>query len=265
VSTGSITPAQPPESPSALWLALEGPRAFWEMREFVAAGPALRLAPRGNGRPVLLLPGFLSDDDATAALRQYLCDLGHAARPWQLGTNLGPTEGIMDGLERRLDELASASGGPVSLVGVSLGGLFARHLARHMPESVGQVITLGSPFRIASKAQSHVAEAYDALSHLHVEPARFSVWGGARQPLPVRSTAIYTRTDGVVAWQTCVDESSCHAENIEVVGSHCGLAHLPSAAYAVADRLAQRADSWQRFVPPLLLRHLYPSHGSCAG
>jgi len=251
--------AQPTNVPSPLWLAIERQRAFWEMCEFMAAGPVLRLAPRGAGLPVLVLPGFLADDDSTAAMRHYLWWLGHSVNPWRLGANLGPTDAILTGMADRVHELASLHGCRVSLVGVSLGGLFAREIARRTPESVRQVITLGSPFRIINRSQSNLSAVFDALSHLHVDTSRFSVWNLPRQPLPVPATAIYTKTDGVVDWQTCLEEPSSVAENIEVVGSHSGLAHLPSALYAVADRLAQPENSWRGFVPPLLLRHLYPA------
>ena len=241
---------------SPVWFALEQPRALWELWEFAAARPMLRLAPRGAGRPVLVLPGFLTDDEATVTLRHYLGEQGHASYGWGLGVNLGPTPHVMDGIERRLEEISATHGEPVSLIGVSLGGLYARELARAHGAAVRQVITLGSPFRIEDASQSNVAALFEALAHLHVEPARFSVWDLPRGPLPVPSTAIYTRTDGVVAWETCLDSTSPNAENIEVIGSHSGLVHLPTAVFAIADRLAQ--DPWRAFSPPTLLRPLYP-------
>ena len=223
------------------------------------ARPYLRLAPRGVGRPVLVLPGFLSDDEATLNLRHYLGEQGHVVYPWGLGINLGPTEAILDGIERRLDEIAAAHGGRVSLVGVSLGGVFARELAHRRPDSVRQVITLGSPFRIRRDSESSLRALFEALSPLHAGPSRFSVWDPPRDPLPVPTTVIYTRSDGMVGWETCVGCASAASENIEVIGSHSGLVHLPAAVYAVADRLAQPRDSWREFVAPPALRWLYPT------
>ncbi len=240
------------------WHALEQPRALFEMWQYMMAKPILRLAPRGVGRPVLVFPGFLTDDEATATLRHYLREQGHAVYAWDLGINLGPTGMILDGIERRLDKIAAAHGEAVNLVGVSLGGLYARDLARRRKGAVRQVITLGSPFRIERDSANSAGALFDALAHLHVDPARFSVWDLPRDPLPVAATAIYTRTDGVVAWEACVDGVSPASENIEVVGSHSGLAHLPAALYAVADRLAQPDGSWRAFAAPPPLQWLYP-------
>ncbi|MCB1385846.1 MAG: alpha/beta hydrolase [Nitratireductor sp.] len=246
---------------SNVWFALEQSRALFELWQFTLARPMLRLAPKGVGRPVLVLPGFLTDDDATAVLRHYLSEQRHIAYPWTLGVNLGPTEAILDGLEQRLDEILLAHGEPVSLVGVSLGGLYARDLARRRPDSVRQVITLASPFRIERSSQSSLGAVFDSLSSLHVHPSRFSVWTLPREPLPVPATAIYTRSDGIVAWETCLDEDSRDAENIEVIGSHSGLVHLPTALYAVADRLAQQGDTWNEFAAPAAMCGLYPQAG----
>jgi pimeloyl-ACP methyl ester carboxylesterase len=243
---------------SNVWFALEQSRALFELWQFTIARPMLRLAPKGGGRPVLVLPGFLTDDDTTVMLRHYLGEQRHMAYPWGLGINLGPTKAIMDGVEQRLDEIFVGHGEPVSLVGVSLGGLYARDLARRRPELVRQVITLGSPFRIERSFQNSMGAVFDALSSLHVHPSRFSVWTLPREPLPVPATAIYTRSDGIVAWEACVDTHSRESENIEVIGSHSGLVHLPTALYAVADRLAQPGDTWSKFTAPMALRNLYP-------
>jgi pimeloyl-ACP methyl ester carboxylesterase len=244
--------------PPNVWFALEQSRALFELWQFTVARSALRLAPKGAGRPAIVLPGFLTDDDATVMLRQYLGELGHAVYPWDLGINLGPTEFILKGVERRLDEIFKAHREPVSLIGVSLGGLYARDLGRRRRERVRQVITLASPFRIERGSSNSMGAVFDALSSLHVHPSRFSVWTQPREPLPVPATAIYTRSDGIVAWEACADSSAGQAENIEVIGSHGGLVHLPSALYAVADRLAQPGDSWRRFAAPVAMSSLYP-------
>ena len=250
---------------SNVWFALEQSRALFELWQFTLARPMLRLAPKGVGRPVLVLPGFLTDDNATVMLRHYLCEQRHAAYSWDLGINLGPTEAILDGVEQRLDEICATHGEPVSVIGVSLGGLYARDLARRRPASVRQVITLGSPFRIERSSQSSLGAVFEALSPIHVHPSRFSVWTLPRDPLPVPATAIYTRSDGIVAWETCVDGESRQSENIEVVGSHSGLVHLPTALYAVADRLAQPGEAWNEFTAPLGLHNLYPQATHRAG
>lgn len=241
-----------------MWFSVEQPRALFELWQFTMARPYLRLAPRGVGRPVLVLPGFLSDDGATANLRHYLREQGHAAYPWGLGVNLGPTEAILDGIEKRLDQIVALHGAPVSLVGVSLGGLFARDAAYRRQDAIRQVITLGSPCRMTPDAENSLKPLFDTLSHLHVAASRFSVWDLPRDPLPVPTTVIYTRTDGIVGWETCLECVAAESENIEVVGSHSGLIHLPAAVYAIADRLAQPQGSWCQFAAPAALRWLYP-------
>lgn len=243
---------------SNVWFALEQSRALFEFWQFTVARHMLRLAPRGNGRPVLVLPGFLSDDDSTVVLRHYLHEQGHKALAWGLGINLGPTEAIMDGVERRLDQVADAHGEPVCLVGVSLGGLYARDLARRRPEAVRQVVTLGSPFRIERTSLNSMGALFDALSPGFVNASRFSVWTMPREPLPVPATSIYTRSDGIVAWEACLEGDWQQAENIEVVGSHSGLSHLPASLYAVADRLAWSTDAWREFTAPIAMRGFYP-------
>jgi pimeloyl-ACP methyl ester carboxylesterase len=201
----------------APWLALsEAPRAFAEFGWFtVAAGPLLAGAPRGDGHRVLVLPGFLADDRSTRPMRWFLRQLGYWVSGWRVGRNLGPTDRIIDGVLGRFERL-SADGAPISLVGWSLGGIYARELARRSPDAVRQVITLGSPIGVADRAA----------------------------PVPVPSTAIYTRADGIVAWRSARQLPGARAESIEVPGSHCGLGHNPSVLRIIAERLAQPDGQW---------------------
>lgn len=184
--------------------------------------------------PVLVLPGLLADDIPTVELRRYLTRCGHQVEPWRLGRNLGPTTWILNSLRAELDDLYS-SAGPVSLVGWSLGGIYARWLAHTAPHQVRQVITLGSPWAIPDNHPCPAATLLRCINilrptHIH------EVLSTSRQPLPVPSTAIYSRGDGVIDWEYCVDP---YGENIEVTGSHCGLTHNPAAARAIAALLAR--------------------------
>jgi pimeloyl-ACP methyl ester carboxylesterase len=158
----------------------------------------------------------------------------------------------------RLDSLADRHGRPVTLVGWSLGGIFARDLARRTPGSVRQVITLGSPFRMASTDQSRAHRTFERYSHLHVAPLALPLEGD-RGPLPVPSTSIWSRYDGIVHWQACRETPGARAENIAVHASHLGLGHHPAVLYAVADRLAQPDGTWRPFRAPLALRPVFPS------
>src|SRR3954452_23192089 len=128
-------------------------RAVLEYGAFGVAWPWFSLLPRGAGQPVLVLPGFAGSDRSTVPLRSVLRTLGYDARGWGLGRNEGPSEATLDGMVQRLADLARKADQPVSLVGWSLGGVYARGLARHAPHRVRQVITLGSPFRSTEASQ----------------------------------------------------------------------------------------------------------------
>ena len=124
------------------------------------------------------------------------------------------------------------------MIGWSLGGIFARDLARRSPDSVRQVVTLGSPFRLARHSQSRATKVFDRFSHLHVEHRTLPL-ESENMPLLVPATSIYSHFDGIVHWQTCLDTPGERCENIAVMASHLGLGHHPASIWAVADRLAQ--------------------------
>jgi pimeloyl-ACP methyl ester carboxylesterase len=234
------------------------PMAVLECGTFLTAVPLLYAIPRGNGHPVLVLPGFAASDQSTVALRRMLRWHGHAVYGWGLGHNVGAHPHIVQGMRRRLDDLHHRHAATVSLVGWSLGGVFARELARRQPDAVRQVITLASPFRLRTGDQTNATWLYDMVA-----PADDPVYGldtpeQDRPPLPVPTTAIYTRTDGIVRWHACIESAGPHRENIRVHGTHNGLGFNVAAIIAVADRLAQPAGSWRPFRPPPGLRDLYP-------
>jgi pimeloyl-ACP methyl ester carboxylesterase len=234
-------------------------RAVFELGAFLAASPMLRCLGRGDRHPVLVLPGFTGDDRSTEPLRWFLRSQGFWAHAWHLGPNLGPTTRTLDGLSERLGTLHDRHGMQVTVVGWSLGGIYARHLARLHPEMVRQVITLGSPFRMREGDKSAATPLWDALSPgFAVEMAGMLVPEADKPPLTVPATAIYTRSDGVVRWWTCLESEGPTRENIEVRGSHSGLGFNPAALYAVADRLAQPDGTWTPFRAPIGMRHLYP-------
>jgi pimeloyl-ACP methyl ester carboxylesterase len=196
-------------------------RAGVEFGAGLAALPWLRLAPRGDGHAVLVLPGLGASDDSTRMLRGFLRDRGYAAKGWGLGRNLGRRAGVESAMLDTLERLADESGGTVSLVGWSLGGLYASALATRRPHAVRSVVTLGSP-----------------LHHPHV----------VDRPAPaVPTTSIYSRSDEIVPWRCSVETEGERSENIEVVGSHLGLGFNPAVLFAVSDRLAQAEGRWQPF------------------
>ena len=250
-------------APSAFLALTELPRALAEWGSLAFAGPMLARAPRGDGHPVLVLPGFMTSDASTAVLRRFLKRLGYDAHAWELGRNLGPRAIGQEGekLVARLRAIHAATGEKVSLVGWSLGGIMARLVARRAPDAVRQVITLGSPFAGSPKA-SNVWRLYEAATGQRIddEQTRRQMAEVAKAPdLP--TTAIYSRSDGVVAWQNCREQESSQTDNIEVRGSHCGLGVNPSVLYAVADRLAQPEDDWRKFDRTGLHGWSYPEAG----
>lgn len=234
-------------------------RAALEYAHWRVVLPLLRRLPAGDGHPVLVLPGFTAADRSTAALRWLLRDLGYRTYGWRLGTNLGPTTNIVEGLDKRVARIRKTNHNqPISLIGWSLGGIFARVLARENPQYFRQVITLGSPFRTRLGDRSAVSGLWDSLSPLHDRSFVEAFQHDERPPLHVPATSIYSRTDGVVSWKLCLESKSPIAENVEVLGSHSGMGFNASVGYVVADRLAQAQGDWRRFRAPLLLRGLYP-------
>jgi pimeloyl-ACP methyl ester carboxylesterase len=231
--------------PSRTLMLLEG-RAIHELGAFVGALPLLSLAPRGDGHPVLVLPGLIASDVSTRPLRAFLRSKGYAVRGWQQGRNLGLRPGVQDGMVDLLEEMNEVHRRKVSLVGWSLGGLYARQLAKMMPQRVRSVITLGSPFA-GSPRSTNAWRVYEMASGRRAdeEDARFG--GSLSVAPPVPTTAIFSRSDGICAWQGCVEKTSAQSESIEVESSHCGMGHHPAAVYAVAERLAQPEGRWKPF------------------
>lgn len=246
---------EPLEPPSGRLLLSEG-RALIEFGALIGAYPLLRTLPEGDGHPVLIFPGFVASDVSTAPLRAFLRSHNYAAHGWNLGRNLGLRPGLNDAKLARLKELHRQYGRKVSLVGWSLGGIFARELAKRVPDDIRMVITLGSPFKGHPKA-THVADLYELLSGHTIDEARARY--ELAEPPPVPTTAIFSRTDGIVAWQNCVEHPGPQTENIEVRSSHIGMGLHPAALYAVADRLAQPEGTWKPFDRSGLRSLFYPA------
>jgi pimeloyl-ACP methyl ester carboxylesterase len=232
--------------PRAL-LALEPLRATAELAVAATCAPLARILPRGDGRSVFVLPGFTASDRSTAILRKFLTDLDYDTHGWHLGANLGPTQRVLAGVLDGFADIRRRSDGPVTVIGWSLGGLYARALAARSPRDVRHVITLGSPFRMSSRSDSNAATLYRALSALHVTPMdnqlRHRSYDG---PPRVWSTSIFSKTDGVVPWETCLDDRGPFNENIEVQGAHIGLGYNPAALKVIANRL-QLGSTWEPY------------------
>ncbi len=227
---------------------LEG-RALGELATTLALRPLLRRLSPGDGHPVLLLPGFLASDVSTRPLRRFLRDLGYWAHRWKLGRNLGVQGNLEKRLEERLDEVYRRHGQPVSLLGWSLGGLYARLLANRFPEKVRCVISLGSPFAVDVKANNSW-RLYEWITQERLDEVPQERLEDVRRTPPVPTTSIFSRTDGITAWQTALQPEGPRAESLEVPGSHLGLGFNPLVLYAVANRLAQPQGAWEPFFRP---------------
>lgn len=243
--------------PSTFLLLAEG-RAIGELLTSALILPALRQGPKGDGHPIMVLPGFLASGISTRFLRSFLRRIGYRPHCWRLGRNLGPADPeLEERLVDRLHGLERRYRRKVSLIGWSLGGIYARMLANLEPDRVRTVITLGSPFNHDPKA-NHAWRLFEGLSGSDIEEVHADKVKLFRSTPPVPKTAIYSRTDGVTAWQCCVGEEGPRAENVRVPGSHVGLGFNPLVLRVLVDRLAQPEDDWQPFERSGVRRLLYP-------
>lgn len=224
--------------PNALLALTDGPRALADAACLGLASPLLRRLPGAKGKhSVMVIPGFLGDDRGNAPLIRFLRGLGYIATGWQQGRNLGPGSFSAESLRAAMTDLLDKGGGKVSLVGHSLGGIYAREIARREPGVVHQVITLGSPFGRGHAGASHPSRLYRRLNPQR-DPR--DIEEVLSMPPPVPTTAIYTRADGVVNWRTSMQEGHhANVHNIEVLGSHIGLNVNAAVWYWVAKKLAQ--------------------------
>lgn len=199
---------------------------------------ALRRRPTASPRTVMLLPGFGASHRSLAVLGGYLRRIGHDAYDWGLGRNTGNVPELLEGLRVRLKALVDRSGGPAWLVGWSLGGYLAREIARDHPELVRKVITLGSPViggpRFTATARWYRTQGVALDEIEQAVAARFRV------PIRVPVVAIYSKRDGIVAWQACIDRWSPDVRHIEVSETHIGLGFAPKVLGIVAEELDSR-------------------------
>jgi pimeloyl-ACP methyl ester carboxylesterase len=242
--------------PSKLLLMLEA-RAVYDAAAMLPMFKLQKYLPQGDDHPVLVFPGFMASSRTTRPLRQYLADLGYRAHRWKLGYNMGYSFKLHYGMRERITELVDRYGEKISLVGWSLGGVYARELAREMPDIVRQVVTMGSPFR-GHPSSSNVYRIFNLFSEVPYKEIPESFLQNMAEPPPVPTTALYTRGDGIVAWQSTVELSERYdVENIHVGGAHMGLGFNPRVLVALADRLAQPDGDWHPFKPKLWMRPLF--------
>ena len=256
---GEADPAQP-RSP-ALGLFLTEPlRSAAEFAALPWAVPWLARAPRGDGHGVLVLPGLMASDASTRVLRRFLHGLGYCVDGWALGRNRGPTAEIVDGMPRLLQDMAQRTGGPVSIIGWSLGGVYARELARENPDQVRQVITLGSPFALTDSRQSRAGNAFRRNAHLHVGPGLAAL----RDRTPDAQFPSRRRPSTRARTGSCRGRRALNRPVTRTRMSLCGAAtsasvsmHSPTGSSPIGWH--NRLGRWRPFEPPAAMRRLYPT------
>jgi pimeloyl-ACP methyl ester carboxylesterase len=222
--------------PSSLFREVRG---LIELPRLLLRFPELACQPRGNGQPVLILPGYGSGDVSTALLKGYLRLLGYRARGWGLGRNNGNAVELLPRILKRLASLSRSSNRKVHLIGWSFGGYLARELARERADLIGHVVTLGTPvvggpkYTVFAKRFQNQGIDLDALA------AAIEVRNKTSMCTPV--IAIYSRRDGVVAWKACIDNNGTNVEHIEVRTTHFGFGFSPDVYKIIAQRLAGSA------------------------
>lgn len=237
--------------PSKLLLILEAIRSIFEYgQSIILSLPLQYMSPKGDGHPVIILPGLGAADHSTYFIRNFLSGIGYSVYPWGMGRNMGPRDGLDNLIEEileRVKQVSEENGGvKVSLIGWSLGGIYAREIAKAAPELVRQVITLGTPFKGAAGG-TNATMLYEMLSKdkSHQDPG--IVDAIAKRPT-VPFTSIYSKTDGVVAWRCSIEDETSISENVEILGaSHLGLGHNPMSMHVIADRLSQPDDKWSLY------------------
>ena len=237
--------------PPALGYAIaELPRALFELVCLLPGHLLLKRAPRGDGHPVITLPGYRSDDSAMLALRRYLGRWGYAPYPWGLGANLGIGYQRIDYETRmlaKLEAVVDKHGEPASLVGWSQGGVIAREVTKQRPDLVRQVIVLGSPLADAPEATT-LFRVFRRTSAEEITNELMSMMREVASPLPdVRCICIYSNSDGIVSADIAQDLVSPNVENIRVTSSHLGMVVNPMVLFVIADRLSQPIDGWRPF------------------
>jgi pimeloyl-ACP methyl ester carboxylesterase len=224
-------------------MALEG-RAVFEWGSYLAAWPVLKQAPRGDGHPVLVLPGLIAGDRSTYPIRRYLSRLGYSPYKWEQGLNFGPRDHVIKGLVDRVRELQAAHGQKISIVGWSMGGAMANALALRMPDRIRSVITLGSPHTGHPKG-TNAWRVFELVSGFRHDDPRLMELVAGKPSVP--TTSIMSKTDGVVNWRMSLAPDHDMAENIEVSATHLGMGANAAVLWAMADRLAQKEGEWQPF------------------
>ncbi|MEO1259569.1 MAG: alpha/beta hydrolase [Bacteroidota bacterium] len=246
--------------PNKFWLFTDGLRALLEWFSLFIYHLFKRYQKNGDGHPVLVIPGFMGSGFSTKLLRKFINKIGYHAYDWGLDRNLANFADV-EFLEIKIDELFKKHGNKITLIGWSLGGVYARQLAKAKKEKIRQVITMGSPFNGANEP-NNARWLYERVKAREgtpeIDPETLA---DLPCPAPVPTTAIYSKEDGIIPWQVCREQAEDHLhQNVRVHGSHLGFGVNPSVFYIIADRLQFQEENWQYFQPSdtLLGKFFFP-------
>lgn len=259
--------------PAPLLGLLEGPRFLLELQAFFVFAPWLMSAPKGDGHPVLILPGLSATDNSTFLIRQFLKTRGYRTYGWDAGVNRGlRLAGGVDGMRKRISSLAEKHGRKISLVGFSIGGSQAQRLAALEPSAVRRVISVGAPLAPPEPELKPTWRLYENVGGQVVgRDVVRSLVAVAAQPLPMHCVSVYSRSDGIIGDLHSYLRQGSSARSIEgqgtaessrelleVVSGHYGMLVNPAVFHALADRLAQPEQNWRPFSAQGLKRPLFP-------
>ena len=213
----------------------------FEFTRLAAATPSLIRQKRGNGEPVIVLPGLGTSNVSTLVMRGYLSWLGYDVQGWNLGRNTGNVGELVPPVTEQVSELYALSGAKVNIIGWSLGGVVAREVARDFPHTVQQVITMGTPI-VGGPRYTSFGAAYERRG-VDVAAIEARIAERAKRPIKVPMTSIYSKRDGIVGWQASIDRHNSQVEHHEVSATHLGLGISPDVFKILAQKLALAGDS----------------------
>lgn len=254
---GNIDDIDDIKKPSLAFGLTEGLRAFLELGSYFPYRLLVNNEGSGDGHPVLILPGFMSSDTSTIPLRSFIHKLDYKVYGWGEGRNYAQSDYI-ELLTKKLENIYLKHKEPITLIGWSLGGIYARQLAKHNPCIIRQIIVMGSPFKGVYTANNAVW-MYDLLKKSKIigDDIDDELLKDFPFPAPVPTTAIYTKEDGVVPWQLCLEDEDEWHQNIQVRGSHLGLGVNPLVLQIIADRLMYNKSNWEYFETGNFLENLF--------
>lgn len=240
---GPATKTSEFESPSLALYLSEPARAMFEASTVALSRSKLVGPEEGNPGIVLVIPGFTTNGKATIVLRKMLGTAGYDVHSWNQGINFGIRRKLFDGLTAEFDRLYEHYNGKIGIIGQSLGGIYARELAKIRPDQTNHVVTLGTPINGSDGSGSRVAGFYKLLNFHQLRDGKlehaFEDWNVADAP-PVPTTAIYSKSDGICHWRTCIQHGQHpHVENLEISGSHLGMGVSGEVLVAISERLSR--------------------------